>query len=66
MDEDKKILYILIGSGKKPLAGYGAYKGDFIQVCEVQLGRCKTNQSASISTGDYKIFIKMKTISHIC
>ena len=56
MDEDKKILYILIGSGKKPLAGYGAYKGDFIQVCEVQLGRCKTNQSASISTGDYKIF----------
>ena len=36
MDEDKKILYILIGSGKKPLAGYGAYKGDFIQVCEAQ------------------------------
>ena len=55
-DDDKKIIYILIGSGKKPLAGYGLYKGDFIQICENQLGRCKQNQSASINTGDYKMF----------
>ena len=55
-DDDKKIIYILIGSGRKPLAGYGAYKGDFIQTCESQLGRCKTNQSASINAGDYKMF----------
>ena len=55
-DDDKKIIYILIGSGRKPLAGYGLYKGDFIQICENQLARCKTNQSASINTGDYKMF----------
>jgi len=55
-DDDKKIIYILIGSGRKPLAGYGQYKGDFIQICEGQLGRCKQNQSASINTGDYKMF----------
>ena len=55
-DDDKKIIYILIGSGRKPLAGYGLYKGDFIQICENQLGRCKQNQSASINTGDYKMF----------
>ena len=55
-DDYKKIIYILIGSGRKPLAGYGQYQGDFIQVCEDQLGRCKPNQSACINTGDYKIF----------
>ena len=55
-DDDKKIIYILIGSGKKPLAGYGLYKGEFIQICENQLGRCKKDQSASINTGDYKMF----------
>ena len=55
-DDNKKIIYILIGSGRKPLAGYGQYQGEFIQVCENQLGRCKPNQSACINTGDYKIF----------
>ena len=55
-DDNKKIIYILIGSGRKPLAGYGQYQGEFIQVCEDQLGRCKSNQSACINTGDYKIF----------
>jgi hypothetical protein len=55
-DDDKKIIYILIGTGRKPLAGYGLYKGDFIQICENQLSRCKQNQSATISTGDYKMF----------
>ena len=56
MDDDKKILYILIGSGKKPLAGYGAYKGDFIKICENQLAKCKANQSACINSGDFKMF----------
>ena len=55
-DDNKKIIYILIGSGRKPLAGYGQYQGEFIQVCENQLGRCKPNQSACINTGNYKIF----------
>ena len=59
-DEDKKIIYILIGSGKKPLAGYGIYKGDFIQICEKQLGRCKQDQSACINTGSYKIYYEYK------
>ena len=55
-DDENKIIYILIGTGRKPLAGYGLYKGDFIQICENQLARCRQNQSASINAGDYKMF----------
>ena len=54
-NENKMILYILIGSGSKPLAGYSHLKGDFIQACESQLSQCKKNQSAAVSYGDYKI-----------
>ena len=55
-DETKKILYILIGSGSKPLAGYGERTGDFVRDCENQLGRCQKNKSASITYENCKIF----------
>lgn len=55
-DENKKLLYILIGSGPKPLAGYGEKTGDFVRECENQLGRCQKNKSASITFENCKIF----------
>ena len=55
-DENKKLLYILIGSGPKPLAGYGEKTGDFVRECENQLGRCQKNKSESITFENCKIF----------
>ena len=55
-ENDKKIIYILIGTGSKPLAGYSDLTGEFIQDCESQLSRCKKNKSAAINCGDYKMF----------
>ena len=59
MDEIK-IIYILIGTGSKPLAGYGVYKGEFIQICERKLKSIEPNKSATVSTPDYKIFYQNK------
>ena len=56
MDEDLKIIYILIGFESKPLQGYGEFEGEFIQICERQLKNCKTNNSACITHSDYKIY----------
>ena len=56
MDEELKIIYILIGSESKPLAGYGQFEGEFIQTCEKQLKNCKKNNSACITHSDYKIY----------
>ena len=56
MDEDLKIIYILIGSESKPLAGYGQFEGEFIQTCEKQLKNCKKNNSACITHSEYKIY----------
>ena len=56
MDEDQKIIYILIGAGTKPLAGYGMYKGEFINICERKLKSVQPGQSASATTPDYKMF----------
>ena len=56
MDEDQKIIYILIGAGSKPLAGYGMYKGEFINICERKLKSVQPGQSASATTPDYKMF----------
>ena len=52
----KKIVYMLIGSGSKPLAGYCEYKGDYIKLCESQLVHCKKNKISSIFTDSYKMF----------
>ena len=54
--EDVKILYILIGSGTKPLAGYGQYTGEFVGFCENQMSKCKPNSSGTIIHRDYKIY----------
>ena len=56
MDDDKKILYILIGSGPKPLSGYGQYKGDFIDICEKKLAKIEPNKQAVMKTSEYKIY----------
>lgn len=53
--EDVNILYILIGSGSKPLAGYSPYQGEFIQICERQLSQCKPG-SAALTHSDFKIY----------
>ena len=55
-DPMKKILFILIGSGSKPLAGYREQDGDWKHDAENQLGRCQKNQSASITTDNWKIY----------
>ena len=52
----RKILYILIGSGTKPLAGYGQYTGEFVGFCENQMSKCKPNSSGTIIHRDYKIY----------
>jgi len=56
MDENLKIIYILIGTDSKPLAGYGQFQGEFIQTCERQLRNCKKNNSAAITHSEYKIY----------
>ena len=56
MSENKKILYILIGTGPKPLAGYSEKTGDFVGICETQLSRCQKNKSAAITANTYKIY----------
>ena len=53
--EGKKIIYILIAYGEKPIAGYSPYKGDFIMECEQQLKQCKPNSSAAFVFENYKI-----------
>ena len=56
MSEDKIIIYILIGTGNKPLASYSQYTGEFIQNCEQHLAEVKPNSSAAINCNDYFIF----------
>lgn len=56
MEEDNKIIYILIGTESLPLAGYGKYKGEFISICERRLKTVEPGKSASVTTTDYKIF----------
>ena len=55
-EDDKKIIYILIGTGSKPLAGYTELTGEFIQMCVSELSHCKKNKSAAFVCGDFKIF----------
>ena len=72
-DEEKKeeeiehnILYILIGYGPKPLAGYGLYQGEFIDICEKKLKKVEQNKSANISTSDYRLYYQnVETITYM-
>ena len=56
MSNDKNIVYILIGTGSKPLASYSHYTGEFIQTCEKYLSKVKNNTSSAINFGDFCIF----------
>ena len=56
MSDDKKLIYILIGSGKKPLASYSEFMGEFIQTCQQTLGQVTPNSSVAINYGDYMIY----------
>lgn len=53
---DKPIIYILIGTGNKPLASYSQYKGEFIQTCEKHLTEVQPNKSAGLNYNDYFIY----------
>ena len=55
MEEGKQILYLLIASGLKPLAGYTPFQGEFIYECERLLDKCNRD-AASMSHPDYKIY----------
>ena len=56
MSDEKKLLYILIGSGPKPLASYSVFTGDFIQTCESYLKQVTPKASASVNCGNFYIF----------
>ena len=56
MSDEKKLLYILIGSGPKPLASYSIFTGDFIQTCESYLKQVTPKASASVNCGDFYIY----------
>lgn len=56
MSDEKKLLYILIGSGPKPLASYSVFTGDFIQTCESYLKQVTPKASASVNCGNFFIF----------
>ena len=56
MTDTQNIIYILIGTGSKPLASYSPYTGEFIQNCEKHLADAKPNQSAALNCHDYLIF----------
>ena len=54
--DDLPIIYILIGTGSKPLAGYSHFSGDFINACEQELKNVKPKQFILKINRDYKIF----------
>ena len=56
MSNEKNLIYILIGTGSKPLASYSQYTGEFIQTCEKYLPKVKNNSSSAINFGDFFIF----------
>lgn len=56
MSDEKNLILIMIGSGKKPLAIYTPFKGEFIQICELTLKQVTPNGSASINCGEYLIY----------
>lgn len=66
MSEKKNLLYILIGSGTKPLASYSIFTGNFIKNCEDILPQIFPNTSAIINSGDYLIlYLNENNISYL-
>ena len=57
MSENKgKIIYALVASGAKPLAGYSNYTGTFDQACINYLKNIGPGTSAAVKVDDYVIF----------
>ena len=56
MDDYAEIMYLLIGRGPQPLAGYYLYKGVWVGMCEKELINCRNNYSDCIEQGYYKLF----------
>ena len=56
MDDYAEIMYLLIGRGPQPLAGYYLYKGVWVGMCEKELINCRNNPSGCIKKGYYKLF----------
>ena len=57
MSENKgKIIYALVASGAKPLAGYSNYTGTFDQACVNYLKNIGPGTSAAVKVDDYVIF----------
>ena len=54
--DDLPIIYILIGTGSKPLAGYSHFSADFINACKQELKNVKLKQFILKINRDYKIF----------
>ena len=57
MSENKgKIIYALVASGAKPLAGYSNYTGTFDQACINYLKKIGPGTSAAVRVDDYVIY----------
>ena len=55
MDEYIELVYILIASGSKPLAGYCLYEGEWVSTCENELKKCK-KKTGSITCKKLKLY----------
>lgn len=56
MSDKKNLIYILIGTGRKPLASYTKYTGEFIQACEAFLQKVQPDSSSAINCGTYFLY----------
>ena len=56
MTDSSIIIFILIGTERKPLASYSQFTGEFISSCEKHLAEVKANNSAALNCQDYLIF----------
>ena len=56
MNDAKNLILIMVGSGKKPLAIYSPFTGEFVHTCELTLSQVLPNTSAAINCGEFIIY----------
>ena len=56
MNEGKKIIYMLIAKGTKPLADYSKNTGDFFKICESIFDKIKSSFGEINLNNGYNIF----------
>ena len=56
MNEGKKIIYMLIAKGTKPLADYSKFTGDFFKICESIFDKIKSSFGEINLNNGYNIF----------